>query len=149
KSVNTSMPVGSITGSATVSQGVSNYTIPIQIPAGTNNVVPQLSIVYQSQGSDGLLGNGWRLTGLSLISRNLKSYFHDGFVGPANIDANDRFAIDGARLIATTRIYESNNTTYAKEIEDFSKTISYGVSGTGPTYFKVETKEGVVLEYGN
>lgn len=150
RAVNTSLPVGSITGSATVSQGIANYTIPIQMPVGTNNVVPQLSIVYQSQGGDGLLGNGWQLTGLSVITRNLKSYYHDGFVGPPNIDANDRFAIDGARLIATAAgTYGAINTTYAKEIEDFSKTTSYGTSGTGPTYFIVETKEGLVLEYGN
>ena len=83
KAVNTALPVGSFTGASTVSQGIANYTIPIQIPAGTNNVVPQFSIVYQSQGSDGLLGNGWKLTGLSLISRNLKSFYHDGFVGPS------------------------------------------------------------------
>lgn len=149
RAVNTSLPVGSITGSATVSQGIANYTIPIQMPAGTNNVVPKLSIVYQSQGGDGLIGNAWQLTGLSVITRNLKSYYHDGFVGPANIDANDRFAIDGARLIATAGTYGAINTTYAKEIEDFSRTTSYGTSGTGPTYFIVETKEGVVFEYGN
>ena len=34
-------------------------------------------------------------------------------------------------------------------MEDFSNTTSYGTSGSGHTYFKVETKEGVVLEYGN
>jgi len=149
KTINTSLHVGSVAGGATVSQGIANYTIPIQIPAGTNNIVPSLSIMYQSQGADGLLGLGWNLIGLSGITRNLKSFYHDGFVGPVNNDNNDRFAIDGVRLISTSGSYGSNNTTYSKESEDFSRTISYGVSGSGPSYFIVETKEGVVMEYGN
>lgn len=149
KATNESLPVGSISGAATVSNGIANYTVPIQLPAGTNNVVPGISVTYQSQGEDGLLGNGWGLTGLSAITRNIKSFYHDGYVGPATIDADDRFAIDGIRMIATNGTYGAANTTYSKEMEDFSRIISYGTSGTGPAYFKLETKEGVIFEYGN
>lgn len=149
KAVNTSLQVGSIEGSATVSQGSANYTIPIQLPAGTNNVVPSITIMYQSLSGDGLMGVGWNLIGLSAITRNIKSFYHDGFVAPANVDLNDKFAIDGVRMIGTSGIYGANTATYAKESEDFSKITSFGISGTGPTYFTVETKEGVVMEYGN
>lgn len=147
KAVNTSLQVGSIEGSATVSQGSANYTIPIQLPAGTNNVVPSITIMYQSLSGDGLMGVGWNLIGLSAITRNIKSFYHDGFVAPANVDLNDKFAIDGVRMIGTSGIYGANTATYAKESEDFSKITSFGISGTGPTYFTVETKEGVVMEY--
>lgn len=149
KPVNTNLQVGSIEGSATVSQGSANYTIPIQLPAGTNNVVPSVTVMYQSQSGDGFMGVGWNLIGLSAITRNIKSFYHDGFVGPANVDGNDRFAIDGVRLISTTGTYGATNATYSKESEDFSRVTSFGTSGTGPTYFTVETKEGVVMEYGN
>lgn len=149
KAVDTNLPVGSISGSATVSQGIANYTIPIQLPAGTNNVVPSINIVYQSQGSDGHLGVGWTLAGLSAITRNIKSFYHDGTVGPATISPTDVFALDGVRLIATSGTYGAANTIYSKEIDDFSRVTSYGTSGTGPTYFKVETKAGVEMEYGN
>ena len=151
KAINKSFPVGSIEGSASVAQGMASYTIPIQLPAGTNNVVPALSIAYQSQISDGPLGMGWNIIGLSAITRNIKSLYHDGIVSAASISAQDRFAVDGARLIATgtNPIYGAPNTTYSKESEDFSRITSFGTSGTGPTYFKVETKEGVEMEYGN
>lgn len=82
KPVNTNLAVGSIEGSSTVSQGIANYRIPLQLPAGTNNVTPSLSVMYQSHGVDGLIGTGWSLIGLSAITRNLSSFYHDGFVGP-------------------------------------------------------------------
>ena len=82
KPVNTNLAVGSIEGSSTVSQGIANYRIPLQLPAGTNNVTPSLSVMYQSHGVDGLMGTGWSLIGLSAITRNLSSFYHDGFVGP-------------------------------------------------------------------
>ena len=82
KPVNTNLAVGSIEWSSTVSQGIANYRIPLQLLAWTNNVTPSLSVMYQSHGVDGLMGTGWSLIGLWAITRNLSSFYHDGFVGP-------------------------------------------------------------------
>ncbi|HOO91485.1 MAG TPA: FG-GAP-like repeat-containing protein, partial [Syntrophales bacterium] len=38
---------------------------------------------------------------------------------------------------------------YRTEIETFSKIVSYGNTGGGPTSFKVWTKDGLIMEYGN
>ena len=147
--INTLLPVGSLAGSADVANGAASYVIPIELPAGTNGVVPTLSINYNSQGSRGNMGMGWALSGLSGISRGLKTLYYDNVVSPVNLTSDDRFLIDGMRLIATQGNYGATGTTYSKETTDFSRITSYNNIGTGPQWFKCETKEGIIMEYGN
>lgn len=49
--------------------GASFCEIPIKVPMGAGGMTPQLSIVYNSQSNDGLLGVGFSISGLSAISR--------------------------------------------------------------------------------
>ena len=52
--------VGAIGGTVDVTAlGGASYTIPIQIPEGMGGIHPNLSIVYNSQSGNGLLGWGW------------------------------------------------------------------------------------------
>ena len=98
--VNTSYPVGSINGSISVGPtGAANYNVPIDIPPGRNGMKPNLSLVYNSQGGEGLLGPGWALSGLSAITRVPADIYHDGYIDVVDFDSNDRFALDGQRLI--------------------------------------------------
>ncbi|MCG8578758.1 MAG: hypothetical protein MI866_02510, partial [Bacteroidales bacterium] len=53
-----------ISGSITPS-GAQSYTIPISVEPGANGVQPNVSIVYNSQGADGVLGKGWSIGGIS------------------------------------------------------------------------------------
>ena len=141
--VNTSYPVGSINGSISVGPtGAANYMIPIDIPPGRNGMRPNLSLVYSSQGGEGLLGLGWALTGLSAITRVPTDFYHDGYIDVVDFDSNDKLALDGQRLIAI------GGDQYRTENESYSKITLYGTS-TNPTYFKVETKDGLELYYGN
>jgi len=79
RTLNTSYHVGSISGALTASSsGNSNYQIPIEVPSGVNGLVPNLSINYNSASSNGLLGYGVSLTGISFISRGANSYMQDG-----------------------------------------------------------------------
>lgn len=110
---------------------------------------PQLSLNYNSQGGNGLLGVGWSLGGLSVIHRCPATKVKDGFIGGINFDSNDRFCLDGQPLVAINGAYGANGTEYRTELDGFSKIVSYGSTGNGPQYFKVWTKSGDIMEYGN
>lgn len=149
KAINLNLPVGSLMGTADVANGSASYIVPIEIPAGTNGASPSLSINYNSQGNRGNLGLGWSLSGLSSISRSLKTIYHDSIVAPVTLSETDRFVIDGMRLIATDGVYGESETIYSKEMTDFSRVVSLGNLGNGPEWFRYESKEGITMEYGN
>lgn len=153
-STGNSTEVGITEGQLSVSlSGGASYSVPIAVPPGINRVVPQIGLVYNSQGGNGQAGYGWNISGLSAITRIPRTKFHDGVVGGVNLDANDRFAFDGQRLILKSGApYGTAGTIY--ETESFSnlKITAVGVSplGTnyGPASFKVEYPDGSVAEYG-
>jgi hypothetical protein len=129
--------------------GSASYTIPISIVPGTAGLEPKLSLQYDSRSGNGLLGVGWSLAGLPAITRCGRTIAQDGQVGGVSYDANDRFCLDGQRLIATSGTYGADQTEYRTERESFSKVVSYGSAGSGPSWFKVWTKAGLVMEFGN
>lgn len=149
KTINTALPVGTTAATANVSNGAATYQIPLIIPPGTNGVQPELSVAYNSFGANGQMGYGWGLTGLSSITRVNKNIYFDGEVKPIELTYNDKYALDGQRLIGVSGTYGYNAATYGTEYETFATITSYGTCGSGPCYFQVETKEGIVMEYGN
>ncbi|WP_298609897.1 FG-GAP-like repeat-containing protein [uncultured Thiobacillus sp.] len=142
--------VGATPGSHQVSpSGAFTYTIPIAVPPGTAGIEPKLSLSYNSQGGNGLLGMGWSLAGLSVIHRCPKTMIQDGVIGGVNYNANDRYCLDGQRLVAISGTYGADATEYRTESESYSRIVSYGSQGSGPAWWKVWTKSGQILEYGN
>lgn len=144
---NTYGVVGSLGGVVDVSLlGGAVYSIPIDLPKGLGGVQPQLSICYNSQDRNGLLGWAWNLGGLSSISRINSTPYHDG-----HINIGDRFCLDGSRLLKTgPGSYGANGTSYRTEQDRMSKIVSYQESGiVGPSYFKVWTADGNILYYGH
>lgn len=143
--LNLNLSVGKTPGFGLVAEGAANYYIPISLPKGIAQIEPNLLIAYNSQSGDGLLGWGWSLQGLSTISRMPNSIHHDGAFSPVNFDINDKFSLDGSRLISVSGVYGQTGTVYHTELETFSKITQYG---DGPEYFKILTKDGKTLEYG-
>ena len=129
--------------------GAANYTIPIDVPPGTAGMQPSLSLNYSSQDSNGILGMGWSLTGLPSIQRCRQTIAQDGVSTAVTYTANDRFCLDGEKLIAIAGPYGASGTEYRLEREGFSKIVSYGAAGSGPAWFKAWTKAGQVMEFGN
>ena len=129
--------------------GAATYSIPIAVPPGTAGMVPSLALDYSSQGLDGIVGVQWSLDGLPSIARCPRTLTQDGVHGAVNFDANDRFCLNGQRLIATSGTYGANGAVYRTEIDGFVQVISYGSAGSGPAYFKLWTKSGQVIELGN
>jgi hypothetical protein len=140
---------GSTPGSFRVTEsGAAEYRIPIRVPPGIGGVEPELALVYNSQAGNGLLGVGWKLEGLSSISRCARTVAQDGVRGAVSYDTNDRFCLDGQRLMAISGTYGAHGTEYRTERESFTKVISYGTAGNGPAWFKAWTKSGQIMEYG-
>jgi len=131
------------------SSGAASYSIPIAVPPGTAKMVPSLSLSYSSGGGDGIVGYGWSLGGLSTITRCPRTYAQDSVHGGVNFDGNDRFCLNGHRLMAISGSYGADGTQYRTELDEFSKVISYGAAGTGPAYFKVWMKSGQIVEFGH
>ncbi|MDZ4793925.1 MAG: SpvB/TcaC N-terminal domain-containing protein [Bacteroidota bacterium] len=151
KTIDLSRPVGTVDGTAgTTATGGVTYTIPIYAPPGTNGMQPSVSIVYNSQGSSGVVGFGWNIAGLSMISRTGKNIYHNGQVKPVSYTAEDAFLLDGMRLNAITGSNGANGTVYAGEAESFTKIISITTgSVNNPDWFLVTAKDGSTMEFGN
>ncbi len=127
--------------------GASIYEIPLFTSPGTSGFAPNLSLIYSSQSGNGLLGEGWILNGLSIISRVPSTIAQDGLIDGLDFDEHDRFVIDGQRLISLNEEdYYKNNNEYRTEQNSFKKIM---VSGGGqPESFVVFTKDGLKYTYG-
>jgi len=133
--------------------GAATYSIPLSVPPGTAGMAPSLSFNYSSQSSNGMLGLGWSLGGLSTIHRCNKTIAQDGAPGRISFDQADRLCLDGQRLIlvnqgsnANDADYWSPSAEYRTEIDTFSRITA--VAGTSGRAFKVETKAGQIMYYG-
>jgi RHS repeat-associated protein len=141
-------PVATVPGEFIVGQdGSAKYTIRLQGPKGVANVEPALTLDYSSTSGDGPLGIGWSLGGLSVINRGPATREIDGFYDPVDFDDNDRFFLDGERLICVSGIYGQDGSEYRTLKESFSKVL-YHKSG-GNDWFEVKTKSGLTLEFGH
>ena len=142
--------VGTTAGELSVSPtGSANYSIPISVPPGIGGMAPSLSIQYDSMAGDGLLGRGGSLGGLSQITRCNRNRADDGYMKAIEFNETDAFCLDNQRLVAVAGIYGAVGTEYRTQIDSFSKVVSYGGTLGDPQYWKVWTKSGLVMEFGN
>ena len=132
--------------------GAPTYSIPIAVPPGTAGMKPSLTLEYNSQTSNGMLGVGWSLGGLPTITRCPRTIVQNGVAGGLNFNANDRFCLDGQQFKAISGTYGADGTEYRTEIDSFSRIVSHGAAGTtaddGPAWFEVRTKTGQIMEFG-
>ena len=146
---NTNKPVGALAASFNVtSSGAAIYNIPIQISPGTSGMQPDISVQYNNQSGNGILGEHFNLTGISMISRTPKTPLSDGNLEGIKLNATDVFALNGNRMFGLSGTYGQNGATYYLEVEDFSTLTSYA-TGVNPDYFIVKDKSGNTIEFGN
>ncbi len=127
--------------------GASQYSLPIEVPPGIGGMAPELTIQYSSQQGSGILGQGMLLSGLSVISRCPASLGLDGRVGAVNFNADDRFCLDGVRLVLVNGNYGKEGSEYRTESETWTQIIAQGTCGSGPCSFKAKTKAGWDLDF--
>jgi RHS repeat-associated protein len=143
--------VGLTAGQLSVDKsGALTYSVPIWVSPGTAGMQPKLALNYSSQAGAGIAGYGWSLSGLSVITRGPQTRAVDGNIHGVDFTAQDRFYLDGQRLVNVgSGVYGAANTEYRTEIDSFTKVVSYGSAGTGPGWFKAWTKAGLIIEFGN
>ncbi|WP_444909845.1 RHS repeat-associated core domain-containing protein [Microbulbifer sp. TRSA005] len=137
--------VGILPGEFRVSEsGAATYTIPLQVGPSSGGSTPDLSVTYSSSGSNGSLGVGWGINGLSVITACRKTLEEDG----ANGSAFDRFCLDGQRLKLVSGQYGSFGSEYRTSIDSFVR-VSLVSSSTGNGQgFEVYRKDGSISYYG-
>jgi hypothetical protein len=82
--------VGRTVGQFAVSPtGSAQYTIPIWTPPGIRGVQPHLALSYDSHSGYGIMGPGWTMSGLSVISRCNKTYAQDSTAGAWTLSVAD------------------------------------------------------------
>ncbi len=150
RTIDTSCHVGAIPGTFDVSlTGAATYQIPIYAAPGVGEMVPSISIVYNSQAGNGLLGYGFELTGLSTISRVAKPYYNDALSSGLSVSDNDGLSLDGNLLILKSGTYGEDGSIYATEAETFSTIALHGNIDDAGSWFEAKLKNGNTIQYGN
>lgn len=158
----TSQKVGFLPGEFQVSQnGSSVYSVSIEVPPGTNGVQPEIKLVYSSSGSNGIVGQGWQIEGLSSVTRIGRNIPQDSIKGGVTFSPDDRFALNGQRLIAykdasgtilrsaaaQNAAYGKDGTEYRTEVESGTRVVSQGTCGNGPCSFTAYLRDGSVMYF--
>ncbi|MBN2612907.1 MAG: hypothetical protein JXB00_15230 [Bacteroidales bacterium] len=133
-----------VTGMASIDdKGAGIYSIPIEVPPGTNGLQPGLSINYNSQTGMGNLGMGWFINCENAITRTNQ-------VKGIKLTTEDEFALNGNRLLNLNNINSDEDQTYSTEIPTFVKIIAKdSKDNKTPTHFIVKGSDGSISEYGN
>ncbi|HWV16534.1 MAG TPA: SpvB/TcaC N-terminal domain-containing protein [Cellvibrio sp.] len=141
--------VGTLNGEFRVNEsGAATYNIPITVADGIAGVKPFINIAYSSQGGNGLLGKGWALGGLGEITRCRQTLSQDGAARPISWTTEDRFCLDGQRLMLVSGTYGAAGSTYKKEIDTFVTVTAKGGVNGNPDSFEALAKDGSLTIYG-
>ncbi|MFL9543086.1 SpvB/TcaC N-terminal domain-containing protein, partial [Acinetobacter baumannii] len=150
----------SLNGESNVdSLGVLSHSIPIIMPPSINGFIPQLSIGYNGQTSNGILGVGWSILGIPSVTR-CNELKNGKIFTPATSTIAEKsqsipfssscFALNGQKLIKISPdSAEIGKTEFRLESDDFSKvTIELEPNSTiAIKKFIVKQGNGVIQEF--
>lgn len=135
---NNKYSVGRLSGTVNVGElGNAVFSLPIEIPEGTNGLSPSVSLNYNSLSGNGILGVGFMLDGFSAITRTNKTIFFDGVASGIDFNHGEDFLLDGKRLIKVS------TNKYTLE-GDMTAEINYYPD---ERYFEMK-KDGKIFYYG-
>lgn len=131
------------------SMGAAVWSMAFDVPKGVGDVTPQIGLVYSSQASNGIVGWGVSVSGISCITRGLKTNFYDGGIRGVKYDAHDALFLDGQRMLLSTGTEGTTGSTYVLEGNPYTTvTITSANAITGPLSFEVVKPDGHVCRYG-
>jgi uncharacterized protein (DUF2141 family) len=128
--------------------GAATYQIPVRVVPGIAGMEPKLELVYSGQAGHAAAGQGWQLSGLGAVTRCPKTIAQDGARGAVTFAADDRFCLDGQRLVLVAGTWGAPGSEYRTELDGFSRITATGTAGTGPASFVLKSKSGLTMEYG-
>jgi hypothetical protein len=140
---------GSLAGQASVSsRGASEYSIKLPVPPGTAGMAPAIGLDYDSERGTDSGGLGWRLGGLSTVTRCPRTLATDATLHAVDLSALDAYCLDGQRLLKISGT-DGATAEYRTEVEGFSRIKSFGSNAAnGPERWTVEIRNGQVLSFG-
>lgn len=139
-----------LSGSASISStGAAIYSVAIEAPKGVGDLKPSIGIAYNSQSGNGLVGFGCNITGLSAITRGVKTIVHDNTVKGISYDNNCALYLDGKRLLLKSGTEGTDGCIYAPEGEPLTNVTLHNSLSTTYCWFEVDTNDGMVYEYGH
>ena len=127
-------------------QGV--ITVPISLPEGVAGVTPEVSLVYAGNHQNGMVGVGFSLSAASSISRCRVNPWQDRTGKAIQWNEEDRFCLDGQRLLLETGDYGHPESTYVLASNRTIKITALDGTAGNPESFSVEAKDGSVTTYG-
>lgn len=135
--------------------GSLSYSVDIPVPAGRAGLTPQLSLSYNSESGNGLLGMGWDIGGLSRIHRCGANVAVDGEHRGINFDDSDQLCLDGQRMIGNPADYGKGYAEYRLLLQPGTQIVALGPEGSldgsdesDSAAFQVKTADGKILTYG-
>lgn len=125
--------------------GEGVWSMPLWTPVGRHGIEPQLSLTYHSRGDNGVLGLGFRVAGLSVITRCWATVAQDGsFATGPEPGLPDKFCLNGQRLIE-----RPNAPQFELQPEfDSSIIVRVGVPHNNPPTFNVYYADGRIERFG-
>ena len=145
-----SQAVGSIPGMFSVSPtGGASYAVTFNVPKGIGGMQPSLGITYNSQAGNGIAGWGFSLSGISVITRAPKDWYHDGMSRGIRHQADDAYYLDGKRLLLSSGTEGTAGAVYTVEGEPFTTVTVHDGGAIAGVWFEVQTPDGMTYEYGH
>ena len=134
-----------VINSGTSPTGAKTYEVPIDVYPGMKGFNPNLSLVYNSQQGNSIMGIGWSVSGLPMISRSGKTMYYEGKPQGVAMDNSDAFVLNGVRLIKM----ETAGSYILYESEQGNIKAKGYVSGNAMRYFEVFYPDGSKGIFGN
>lgn len=139
---------GKLEGNFWVSDdGAAQYSLPLWMPRGRGTVAPALKLSYSSRGGEGPFGVGWSMVGLSSITWCPRTIALDGYTDGLHTDGTGALCLGDNRLLPISASY-SPTREYRTQRATFAHIIAYGTNENVPDFFRVWTKDGRILTFG-
>lgn len=134
---------------AVTATGGASYTVQIQTPKGVGDLRPSVSLTYNSQSGNGVVGWGCSISGISVITRGVKNYLYGETPKGIKYTTSDALYLDGKRLIKVSGTEGIDGSVYSPEGEPFTRITLHGSSASTTSWFEADTNDGMTYEFGH